>query len=228
MDDQKLPINQQGETVTLADREALIKEIPIFSTLSTAEIAALASLMTEVYFDVGHKIVNEGDLIDSVYIIVSGTAEVTQKLTVAEKSGETLLATLNKGEPIGLSEAGFFTTTGVRTATVTALSACVLLKLSLPDLNQFLKAHPALMHAIQEQVGWMLRMRFIKEAAPFAQFSHQRIAWLASLVKEVHVDVQEIIFRQGEIADSCYLICEGKIEILMQQPDGIEKSIAIL
>ncbi|OGT53939.1 MAG: hypothetical protein A3E84_00395 [Gammaproteobacteria bacterium RIFCSPHIGHO2_12_FULL_42_13] len=222
------PSTSPPSIVTLAERETLIRAIPVFRELITTEIASLASLMTEVYPASGDKIVTQGELVDSVYIIASGTAEVSKKMDESKKSGETLLATLSKGETIGLSETGIFTTTGTRMATVTATSPCILLRLDLIALNQFLHENKNLAAGMRESTEWMLHMHFIKAAAPFAQFSNERIAWLANLVKAINVEADTVIFKEGEAADSCYLVCEGKIQISKMNKLGQDETLTVL
>ena len=64
------------ESVDFDHRKAHIRNQPIFSALTDSEIDILADLLIEVYFEPGNVIVKQGDPVDSVFLIVSGTCDV--------------------------------------------------------------------------------------------------------------------------------------------------------
>jgi len=214
--------------ISLSTCQEMIRFFPCFSSLSSEQTTQLALSMQEIHYHHDEIIVNENDMVDSIYIIISGEAEVTrQQLTKRKKSINVPVAVLRVGEGIGLNDTGFYSTTGKRTATVKALTDMILLRLDIKDLYAFLKANnlELSMYAASLQ---MLRMRFIKQSLPFAQLSHERLQWLANHVKEQTIQKDSVLFRQGEEGDQCYLIRSGKIEIIHKEDDGHEKSLAIL
>ena len=217
-----------NDIISLSNREALILATPAFRNLSINETGQLASIMQEVSLAPGEVVTKEGEIIDSVYIIASGTLEVTKQIAINDKMGSTFLAILNPGESIGLKEAGLFTKTGRRTATVTAATASVLLKINIKDFDEFLDKHPQSLQSMKAPTDLMLRMQFIKESNPFLHLSNQRIAWLATSVKTLQVKAGEIIFKQDDIADNCYMIVDGTIEISTQEKEGASKLIDTL
>ena len=218
---------QATEMISLSERESLLRATPGFSQLSVAEISQLVGLMNEVSLNPGDVAVTEGDLIDSIYLIASGSLEVTKQISLDGKEGVTFLATLNQGESIGLKEARLFTETGRRSATVKAITPCVLLKLELKTFNQFFSEHSNILQSLKNSTDMMLRMQFIKDSDPFMKLSNQRIAWLANSVKEIKVAAQKIIFKQEDVPDNCYMIVEGSVEINTKQADGTEKIITL-
>ena|SRR3990167_847916 len=123
-------------------QQTLIKNQKCFSKLTDDEVAILAGLLEKVHYPAGKTIVSEGDAVDSVYFIVSGTAEVRH---VYLENGEEVfntLATLTHNQTIGLSETGFYSVSGLRTATVVAKTALEAFRLSIPAFNGFALAHP--------------------------------------------------------------------------------------
>ncbi len=217
-----------NDIISLSSREALILATPTFRNLTINETGQLASIMQEVSVAPGEVITQEGELIDSVYIIASGTLEVTKQISINDKLGSTFLAILNPGESIGLKEAGLFTKTGRRTATITAATPCVLLKINMKDFDAFLDKHPESLQSMKAPTDLMLRMQFIKESNPFVHLSNQRIAWLATSVKTLQVNAGDIIFKQNDAADNCYMIVDGTIEITTEEKDGTTKLIDTL
>lgn len=214
-------------TVDIPVRQFFIKAFPCFSALTTDQSAKLASLMQEIQYEPKEVIVTENDLVDSVYIIIKGEAEVTRQTKRRLKIINVPIASLISGEGIGLNDTGFYSTTGKRTATVTASSKMLVLRLDIKDLYAFLKKYnlELSMYAASEQ---MLRMRFIKQSLPFSKLSHERLQWLANHVKEKSVSQGTVLFKQGEQGDKCYLIRKGKIEIVAKDETGKDHQLAIL
>lgn len=226
------------QTINIERRQALITALPCFAMLSPTESRELAERMTEIRYAANEKIVEEDALVDSVYILVQGRAEVTRliikkqrKVKISKKTPvaiKTPLATLNPGEAIGLNDTGFFSSTGKRTATVTALSETLVLFLDLKSLHDFLQSHPHLQSAMYANSEAMLRMRFIKQSLPFSRLSHERLSWLVNQIEESHVAAGNIIFHEGEMGDRCYLIRSGEVEIITKNEDDSEHQLAIL
>ncbi len=202
---------------------------PCFSKLTEKQSEELADLCVEVIYDPGEKIVTQNELVDSIYIIVSGKAEVTYQSNHKNKKmiKEIPVAILNDGEGIGLNDAGFYSTTGRRTATVTAMTNCYLLQIGLKELYIFLTQND-LELSMYEQSEKMLRMQLIKQSLPFSKLSNDRINWLADRVINVDIKAGEELFHKGDLGDKCYLIRSGRIEIIDKDEDGDERQLAIL
>lgn len=214
----------------LTEAGRLIKNFPCFASLTDAQAEELHSVMQKITVKPNEVIVKENDLVDSIYIILQGEAEVT-RIAKAKKftkrTASVPVAVLGYGEGIGLNDTGFYSTTGKRTATVTALSAMLLLRLDIKDLYYFLKKFnlELSMYSASQQ---MLRMRFIKQSLPFSKLSPERLLWLANHVVEEKVAAGEIIFKQGEEGNKCYLIRTGKVEIFIEDETNSERKVAIL
>jgi putative peptide zinc metalloprotease protein len=222
-----------NNSISLTQRRALLLELPIFSMYSRDESQELLKLFVEMDFPAGTKIVTEDDLIDRVYIIAAGQAEVTHRVIAKKKLqkakiAEVPLAVLNEGDTIGLANTGFYSTTGKRTATVMALTDVKCLALDIKTLHEFLKDRPHLQSAMFFATTKMLRLRLIKQSLPFVRLSHERALWLADQVEEINVSAGEIIFSQGDPGGSCYLIRSGKIEIVATDANSVEKRLAVL
>lgn len=216
------------KTISLAERQDLLMAFPCFASLTPEQSHELSNLWTEVSIKAQENIVLENDLVDSIYIIVKGEAEVTYSVNNKKnKIVSVPVATLGAGEGIGLNDTGFYSTTGKRTATVTAVTDMMLLCLSLKNLYGFLKKNDLelSMYAASQQ---MMRMHFIKQSLPFSKLSHDRLKWLAERVVDMEVPAGAVIFRQGEQGNSCYLIRSGKVEIVNTDEEGHDRQLAVL
>ena len=130
-----------NDTVSLDQRLQYVRSQPVFANLTDKEQEELAMLFTEKTASPGQKIVEQGKPVDSVYLIISGDADV--RVTVVENGAlkESSVATLTAGKAIGLSETGFYSLSGMRTATVVANTEMLLLCLSVPAFNGFALAN---------------------------------------------------------------------------------------
>lgn len=97
--------------------EQILKQ-ECFQGFTEEEYEQLAALLTKKDFPAGETIVNEGDPVDFVYLIIDGEADVYKTMLKDQKTFEDHVAVLGPGHSIGLSKTGFFSLSGMRTATV--------------------------------------------------------------------------------------------------------------
>lgn len=227
---EKLTMESDAKTneLSLEERKKVIHNYVCFSMLNDGLLTQLANLAFEIKFAAGEKIVTAGELIDSVYIIVHGTAEVTQAGSNNQHIETKLLEKLTSGESIGLSESGFYSKTGLRTATVTALSDIQLLGIGLENFQNLLKENPEMLPAMHESTDELMRINFIKQAEPFAELSYDQLRFLAQQIEDIAFAENTYLFKQGEKPDSCYLIRHGKVVVEMTQADGSNNIVATL
>jgi CRP-like cAMP-binding protein len=143
-------------TISLTDKKMIISAQNCFAPLADNEVEELASLLTEKHFSPGQMIVAEGEPVDSVYFIVSGIAEVRHVIIKNSVTQTTLLTTLSSGEAIGLNETGFYSLSGLRTATVVAISEMVLLRLSVAGFHGFALSHSHVNEIMRKNAESML------------------------------------------------------------------------
>lgn len=130
---------------SLADpnlKKTLVKKQACFSKLSPAETDVLSDLLVQQHYPAGHVIVTEGDPVDSVYFIVNGTADVRHISIQNNREVFQSLAKLGPEQSIGLSETGFYSLSGLRTATVVAETDMDVFRLSVAAFNGFALAYP--------------------------------------------------------------------------------------
>jgi signal-transduction protein with cAMP-binding, CBS, and nucleotidyltransferase domain len=125
----------------LPDKIKILQKQNCFKDLSDSEIETLAGLLKEVTFKKDETIVNEGDPVDSVYFVMEGSADVRHVRIKQGALDVQSIATLHAGETIGLNESGFYSLTGLRTATVTANEPILSLRLSVAAFHGFALAY---------------------------------------------------------------------------------------
>lgn len=129
------------EPVDLSLPIQLVKKQNVFSLLTDSETEELASLFAERNVAAGEIIVKEGDPVDSIYLIASGTADV-RRVTIKDNAPViNSVAIMSSGDAVGLNETGFYSISGLRTATVVAVTDMVLYRLSVAAFNGFALSH---------------------------------------------------------------------------------------
>ncbi|MBN1308743.1 MAG: cyclic nucleotide-binding domain-containing protein [Chitinispirillaceae bacterium] len=133
---------------TLLDKILALKKSPLFATVSTSELRAVAWVAEELHFKPGELIVKEDDIGDALFLIRNGSVRVTKHAG----AGCTVdLASMGAGECFGEMAA---IDEEVRSATVTARQESVVLRISKNDLLDVLRDNP--------QIGIELLRIFVK------------------------------------------------------------------
>jgi ATP-binding cassette subfamily B protein len=133
-----------GESARADVRPERLREIPLFSTVSTPVLERLASQFLTRHVPSGQVVVTQGEPADNFYLIVRGSVDV---VFVEPSGGEHVLATLEDGDAFGeiaLLERGR------RMATVRTRTDCVLLSLAGEHFERLLALAPELEVAIRD------------------------------------------------------------------------------
>jgi len=117
------------------DKVAVLSGSPLFDMLSNQELEFVADLSRPRKFQAGQVIFEEGELGDSLFVIVQGEVEVARR---DPKGAPRVLATL--GQPEFFGEMSLIDKE-YRSATVKAKTDCELLHLSAENLTTFRKHH---------------------------------------------------------------------------------------
>jgi CRP-like cAMP-binding protein len=150
------------DTIDLATKKATILKQTAFSQFTDGEAEVLAGILSEKHFEAGTIIVNEGDKVDSIYMILEGTVDI-QHITVQPDYSHlaTSVATLGPGTAIGLSETGFYSLTGKRTATVVAITDVLALRLSVAACNGFALSYSRVTQVMRAHASAILSGRSV-------------------------------------------------------------------
>lgn len=120
-------MNWSREPFAFQDMQRLLvrlaEKVKVFHGLTPAEIGELLARTEKCTFDPGSVIIREGNVGQHMYVILDGDAVVSKK----GASGEVELARLYAADSFGEMALADQET---RSATVTALSSCVLIRLS--------------------------------------------------------------------------------------------------
>jgi len=147
--------------LSLEQKKSLIKKQACFSGLNDEEIGALAKLLKEKVFKSGDVVVNEGDSVDSFFLLADGEAQV-QKLNYNEstpKLEDVAVLSAKNNAAIGLDEKGFYSLTGLRTASVKAKTDLVTLYMPITLFHGFALFYSHVAEAMRDQARSMTGLR---------------------------------------------------------------------
>jgi CRP/FNR family cyclic AMP-dependent transcriptional regulator len=117
------------------DKQQILQASPLFEMLAPPELAFLADLCKPARFIQSEVIFEEGDVGDSLYVIVNGQVEVLHR---QGSDGERILAVLQAPDFFGEMS---LVDKDYRSATVRAKSDVALLHLTAENLMTFRKSH---------------------------------------------------------------------------------------
>ncbi|KTD77160.1 cyclic nucleotide-binding domain-containing protein [Legionella waltersii] len=201
------------KNLSIKDRESLIEQYPLFSLLNPDEIHQLALITVEQFYEPGTRIVKKGDVIDSVYLIVSGIAAVVEN--VQEENRALTIATLKEGDGISLNATGFFTENGIRSADVIAKTAMTLLKIDVLHFNDFLnRSRPNSSVSSMKNVNEkFLLMNFMKSMHLLHCLTNSDIREVAHKVRRCTFQTGEMLCRERDPAAAIFFLISGEVSI---------------
>jgi len=68
----------------------------------------------------------------------------------------------------------------------------------------------------------------LQKSKLFTGLLPEELEMLAELTQQKRFSTGEVVFEQGEVGDSLYLLVEGTVEVLQKKPDGTEQLITEL
>jgi CRP-like cAMP-binding protein len=129
----------------------LLRRVPVFSELTSFQMAQLADAVTKRRFKRGERIVEQGKWSEALFIILAGRARV---LLADRRGREVILDVLGPGDYIG--EISLIDGKG-HSATVEAEVQCDMLVLGQADFNRCLDENHAMAQSVIKGLAYRLR-----------------------------------------------------------------------
>ena len=138
-------------TTDLTERILLLRKMELFETLSVNELSAVASVTEDVVLSPQEQIIEEGEVGESMFLIVSGRVKVHKK---ADAGCDVDLATMGPGEYFG--EMALFEGE-TRSASVSAVEETHLMALHKREFSETVREYPQVALQICKEMSRRLR-----------------------------------------------------------------------
>ncbi len=140
-----------------------LERVPLFNGLNSQQLTSIQGILKKRTWPAGGVILQEGETGQTVYILVSGTVQVSKKLCLGEdrEEMEKSLVNLHAREPEVLGEAGLLGN-GARAATVAAVKTCEAYEINRDDFLKLCKIDPVLGYITMRNLAQILESRLRK------------------------------------------------------------------
>jgi CRP-like cAMP-binding protein len=213
LDADELVVGEEDRQIEL-DGGAL-PEFPLFSDLSLHAFEQLIAKLEPWSLPPGAVVVDQGDVGDSFFVIVSGTVEV-------ERDDERL-AVLGPGEFFGemalLSDAP-------RSASVVTTSEAELFEIKRSLLDDITAQYPSVEKVMMKFCRERL-LRDIVRSTLFEGMSEDLVREMVEAFKTKRVDAGKTIVKQGNKGRGLYVIMTGEVDVTRDDGEG-EHSVSRL
>jgi putative ABC transport system ATP-binding protein len=209
-------------TIVISDGEIVNEHlVTALRSLTQDQLVEVARKVEPLVYPPGTNIVTQGETGDRLYIIVDGSADV---ILQEPSASEILVNRLRKGEYFGemalLGE-------GLRRMTVRSsqFEETRLVALDADTFNKLVEES----RALQEELGHLITDRLIQNAVQTV--ARLDVKELAALTKGAEIQTfppGAPIIKQGKIGSSFFLIIQGKVDVVLEDPDGRERVINTL
>ena len=142
--------------IPLGEKILLLKEIDMFSDLTAAELAAIAAVTKEQAYSEDRIVINQGDVGETVFLIINGQVEVIKELTDGD---ELFLDKIESGDAFGEMA---LLENEPRSATVRTTKASSFLMLNQQEFNETVLEYPKIALKICKVLSSRIRHLHIK------------------------------------------------------------------
>jgi len=166
-------------------------------------------------------IVTQGEVGEDAFVVLDGRLEVR----IDGPRAPVPVAVVGPGELFG--ELAVLDPTHRRSASVVAMTAVVLVRISGGTLSATIAREPALRAQLEATSHRMAIARFIKSATLLAELQPETLARIAGHVRERSFVAGETVILQGEPGTECFLIRSGHLEVI-DEVGGDQRMLAEL
>ncbi len=192
-----------------------LRKSHLFHDVSDVLLADLTAQMTPYHCAQGETLFRSGDHADAMYLLVSGKLAVVSQ-TKSDKAH--LISLIEPGECVG--ELALLLA-GNRTATIEAESPCELLRFSKEAFTSCMNQHLELRRLFSQLMENRLPLLRSSTQELFGELDDATLQELESCFSLTRYIRGDILFEQGDVGDSLYLVMHGRLQVLI--PGDSEK-----
>lgn len=205
------PLKERLQRTAVVNR---LLGIPLFGCFSEEQLFHIADLVREVYYPAGQTIFRQGEAADYLYVIDIG--QVKESTTDATSG--------NQSWPKYLTAGNFFGRYGLlkgepRRATAEAITDVNLFRLDAYHFQWLLKLQPRFQAALKRPdfVGSLQRVK------TFSALKDAERKQLAGYMGLAHFRPGDVLYHQGEMDPTLYILYEGEAIIRVRDEHGKQR-----
>ncbi len=172
----------------------------------------------------GQALFQQGDPGDAMYVVMKGRlqAAVTQ-----DHGGRIAVWNMGPGEPVGEME---ILLGGNRATGVHAIEETELAKLHKADFEAAADESPEAIRQMVQNVRQKLQRIQLLAILPrlFGPLDETTLQDIERQIEWVHLHRDEVLFRQGDVGDSLYIVVSGRLRVVFEDENGNEKVLGEL
>jgi len=138
--------------ISTIEKVLFLKSVDLFSQMPGENLAQVAQITKELYFDKGHHIIKQGDLGDCLYLIIEGNIKIV--------TGDKEVALLGDKECVGEMS---LLDSEPRSASAIAVTDVVLLKIKQEDFYEMMSDRPEIAQGVISVLTRRLRRKTREE-----------------------------------------------------------------
>lgn len=212
-----IEIEMEEEEVEEQEEEVpAIPRMSFFSSLSLEEFKEVINNLSTKSFSAGEVIVEEGKVLNALYILAHGEVEIRAK---GEKK------VLLPGSFIG--QKSFFERTPI-SASVIALTDVTLLELTHQSLEEIIKKYPKVKTAVEEIYIEKVFVPILKNHPLFSAIPAEDLPTVASWFNIREFREGEIVIKEGEEGKALYIVRTGEFMVYKKIARGKAVKLAVL
>jgi len=198
----------------LTAAKQLLADTNIFGAVEDAELDALAPKLTPLSFSAGETVLQQGEISDGIYIIVSGKVQIVDD---RQANRPIILATLSRGQTLG--ERSIFTGEPVARL-VQAAEDLQMLRLDTAEVEDLLSREPELRERIKARIRHDAEFTFLRSLNLLSGLSRRDTEKLLSAVETIELAEGDFLFHEGDAPDGAYIVRSGEIEVVQESAGG--------
>ncbi len=188
--------------------------IPVFASFSQDQLLHIADMARVVQYPAGETIFSQGEPADALYVIDSG--QVVEGIGGATLGTQTWPRYLSAGSCFGRYGLLYATT---RRASAEAATDVQLFRFSADAFQWLCQVQPAFKDALKRPDV----VQYLGQTALFAALGDEELQALAGYVGVAHLRPRDVLYTQGEIDPTFYILYEGEAIIRARDQDGRER-----
>ncbi|MCP3964048.1 MAG: cyclic nucleotide-binding domain-containing protein [bacterium] len=198
------------------ERARLLGRFDILEGMSEEALEDLAAAAEDVELATGAVLIRQGDRGEAMYFLTEGLLEARVR---QDDGTEMAVGQIHPGRPVGEIQVILG---GERSATVAALEDSRAIGVPESAFRELERHSPESFLKIAEIIRRRLRRDQLAKAVGklFVDVDHEALAMIERAAEWVRLRRGEVLVRQGDPADSWYILITGRLKVEIDGPDG--------